>query len=128
MPMRKEIVRTESAPPMRIPISQGVKAGGFLYTSGMVPIDRATGRVVEGGIEAQTEQVFRNLTAILEAAGTSFDRVVKATVFLRDKRDFEGMNAVYRRYFPADPPARSTVQADLMVDARVEIELVAILG
>jgi len=95
-----------------------------VYCSGFVPED-LTGKIVGGDIETQTDRVFQNLRAVLEAAGSSLDKVVKGTVFLADKRDFPGMNKVLGRYFPKDPPARSTVQVGLLVDARVEIELVA---
>lgn len=122
----KEIIRTERAPIPKVPISQAVKAGGMVYCSGFVPVDPPTGKLVDGDIEVQTDRVFQNLKAVLEAAGSSLDKVVKATVFLTDKKDFAGMNKVFGRYFPKDPPARSTVQAELMIDAKVEIELIAI--
>ena len=125
MQTTKEIIRTERAPIPKVPISQAVKAGGMVYCSGFVPVDPATGKLVGGNIEVQTDRVFQNLKAVLEAAGSSFDRVVKATVFLTDKKDFAGMNKVFGRYFPKDPPARSTVQVELMMDAKVEIELIA---
>lgn len=126
--MVKEVIRTGGMLTPKLPISQAVRAGGMLYCSGAVPIDPATGKLVQGDIEVQTEQVLRNLGAVLGAAGSGFDKVVKATVFLRDRRDFAGMNRVFQKYFPEDPPARTTVQAELMVDARVEIELIAIAG
>ena len=122
----KEIIRTERAPIPRIPISQAVKAGGMVYCSGFVPADPATGKLVEGDITAQTDRVLQNLKAVLEAAGSSMDRVVKTTVFLADRNDFAGMNKVFGQYFPKDPPARSTIEARLMIDARVEIELIAL--
>ncbi len=125
--MAKQIVRTTGAPIPSVPISQAVKAGGMVYCSGFVPADPATGKLVEGDIEAQTDRVLQNLKAVLEAAGSSLDKVVKATVFLADRRDFAGMNKVFGRYFPTDPPARSTVQVQLMIDAKVEIELTATL-
>jgi len=111
------------------PYSQAVVAGGFVYASGQIPIDPQTGEFVAGGVAEQTEQVLRNLSKVLEAAGTSLDRVVKTTVFLADMNDFAAMNEVYGRHFPADPPARSTVQAArLPRDARVEIDVVALAG
>ena len=122
----KEIIRTGRAPIPRIPISQAVKAGGMVYCSGFVPADPATGKLVEGDITAQTDRVLQNLKAVLEAAGSSMDRVVKTTVFLADRNDFAGMNKVFGQYFPKDPPARSTIEARLMIDARVEIELIAL--
>ena len=121
--MKKEVIQI-GKPPM-VPISQAIKAGGVLYCSGTVPTDPATGGLIAGDIEAQTERVLENLRPILEAAGSGFEKVVKATVFLADKGDFAGMNNVFRRYFPKDPPARSTVQVELMIDAKVEIELIA---
>lgn len=126
MQTTKEIIRTERAPIPKVPISQAVKAGGMVYCSGFVPTDPATGKLVEGDIEVQTDRVFQNLKAVLEAAGSSLEKVVKATVFLTDKKDFAGMNTVFGRYFPKDPPARSTIQAELMIDAKVEIELTAL--
>ncbi len=126
MKTTKEIIRTEQAPIPKVPISQAVKAGGMVYCSGFVAADPATGKLVKGDIEVQTDRVFQNLKAILEAAGSSLEKVVKATVFLTDKNDFAGMNRVFARYFPKDPPARSTVEAQLMVDAKVEIELIAL--
>jgi 2-iminobutanoate/2-iminopropanoate deaminase len=126
MQTTKEIIRTERAPIPKVPISQAVKAGGMVYCSGFVPTDPATGKLVDGDIEVQTDRVFQNLKAVLEAAGSSLEKVVKATVFLTDKKDFAGMNKVFGRYFPRDPPARSTIQAELMIEARVEIELTAL--
>jgi 2-iminobutanoate/2-iminopropanoate deaminase len=124
--MGKDIICTTRAPIPNVPISQAVKAGGMVYCSGFVPADPATGKLVEGDIEVQTDRVLQNLKAVLEEAGRALDKVVKATVFLADRRDFAGMNKVFGRYFPKDPPARSTVQALLMVDAKVEIELTAL--
>jgi 2-iminobutanoate/2-iminopropanoate deaminase len=124
--MGKDIIRTIRAPIPTVPISQAVRAGGVVYCSGFVPADPATGKLVEGDIEVQTDRVLQNLKAVLEEAGSSLDKVVKATVFLADRKDFAGMNSVFGRYFPKDPPARSTVQALLMIDAKVEIELTAL--
>jgi 2-iminobutanoate/2-iminopropanoate deaminase len=123
----KQIVRTSDAPAAIGPYSQAVKAGGFVFASGQIPIDPQTGQFVPGGIAEQTEQVLRNLKAVLEAAGSSLDQVVKTTVFLADMNDFAAMNEVYGRYFSEDaPPARATVQAArLPRDARVEIEVIA---
>ncbi|HFD16093.1 MAG TPA: RidA family protein [Rhodospirillales bacterium] len=108
----------------QVPLSPAVRAGDFVYVSGQVPVD-ADGRVVAGGIEAQTEQVMRNIEAALALAGCELGDVVKTQVFLRDARDFAAFNEVYRRYFPTDPPARTTVEARLMIDILVEIEAVA---
>jgi 2-iminobutanoate/2-iminopropanoate deaminase len=124
----KEIVSTERAPRAIGPYSQAVRSGNFLFASGQIPIDPATGEFVAGGITEQTEQVMRNVSAILEAAGAGLQQVVKTTVFLADMDDFTAMNEVYGRFFGADPPARATVQAArLPRDARVEIEAIAIL-
>ena len=125
----REIIRTERAPQAIGPYSQAVRAAGFVFASGQIPIDPATGQFVPGGVAEQTEQVLRNLSAVLEAAGTSLERVVKTTVFLADMNDFAAMNEVYGRYFREDAPARSTVQAArLPRDARVEIEAIAMAG
>ena len=125
----KQIVSTTDAPQAIGPYSQAVKAGGLVYASGQIPLDPRTGQFVEGGIREQTEQVFRNLSAVLGAAGTGLDRVVKATVFLADMGDFAEMNEVYGRHFSEEPPARSTVQAArLPRDARVEIDVIALAG
>ena len=125
----REIVKTESAPAAIGPYSQAVRAGSFVFASGQIPLDPKTGQFVEGGVAEQTEQVMRNLTAVLEAAGTGLDRVVKTTVFLADMNDFALMNEVYGRYFQENPPARATVQAArLPRDARVEIEVIALAG
>ena len=124
----KEIVATERAPRAIGPYSQAVRSGNFLFASGQIPIDPATGEFVAGGITEQTEQVMRNVSAILEAAGAGLQQVVKTTVFLADMEDFTAMNEVYGRFFAEDPPARATVQAArLPRDARVEIEAIAIL-
>lgn len=124
--MSKKVVRTPHAPIPKVPISQAIKAGGMVYCSGFVPADPATGNLVPGNIEVQTDRVLQSLQAVLEAAGSSMEKVVKTTVFLADRTDFAGMNKVFERYFPKDPPARSTIQAQLMVDAKVEIELIAL--
>lgn len=123
----KEIIQTANAPQAIGPYSQAVKAGEFLFASGQIPIDPNTGEFVSGGIAEQTEQVLKNLSAVLEAAGSSLERVVKTTVFLVDMAEFVAMNEVYGRYFKNQPPARATVQAArLPRDARVEIEAVAL--
>jgi 2-iminobutanoate/2-iminopropanoate deaminase len=104
-------------------------AGGFVYASGQIPIDPATGQFVEGGVREQTAQVLRNLSQVLEAAGSGLARVVKTTVFLADMNDFGAMNETYGEFFPEEPPARSTVQAArLPRDARVEIDVIALAG
>jgi 2-iminobutanoate/2-iminopropanoate deaminase len=124
----KESVQTENAPKAIGPYSQAIKANGMLFASGQVPIDPATGEIIIGTIGEQTERVFRNLQAVLEAAGTSFDKVVKTTVFLADLKDFAEMNQAYAKFFAEAPPARSTVEVSrLPKDARVEIDLIALL-
>jgi 2-iminobutanoate/2-iminopropanoate deaminase len=125
----REIIKTESAPAAIGPYSQAVRAGGFVFASGQIPTDPKTGVFVEGGIVEQTHQVMRNLKALLEAAGTNLERVVKTTVFIADMGDFSAMNEVYGQYFKENPPARSTVQAArLPRDARVEIDVIALTG
>jgi 2-iminobutanoate/2-iminopropanoate deaminase len=126
----REIVKTEKAPAAIGPYSQAVRTAGLVFCSGQIPLDPGTGEFVPGGVREQTEQVLRNLSAVLEAAGTSLERVVKTTVFLADMSDFAAMNEVYGRYFAGDgPPARSTVEAArLPRDARVEIEAIALAG
>ncbi len=124
--LTKKIIATEGAPRAIGPYSQAVVWDGLAFLSGQIPLDAATGQMVEGGVAAQTERALENLKAVLEACGTSLDRVLKTTVFLKDMADFPAMNEVYARYFPADPPARATVEAArLPRDARVEIEAVA---
>ncbi|MBK7707358.1 MAG: RidA family protein [Acidobacteria bacterium] len=122
----KEIVSTENAPGAIGPYSQAVKTGGFVFCSGQIPIDPATGEFVSSDVAEQTDQVLKNLSAVLEAAGSSLNDVVKTTVFLADMGDFGAMNEVYGKYFSDNKPARATVQAArLPRDARVEIECVA---
>ena len=117
----------KTGPPNGI-FSPAIITGDLVYTSGQIGIDSKTGQIVQGGIEAQTEQVFRNLEAVLEAAGSSIEHVVKATVFLADMNDYNTMNELYKKHFKGDPPARSTVQvARLPRDAKIEIEVVAVV-
>ena len=124
----KQSVQTENAPQAIGPYSQAVVVGNFVYTSGQIPLDPRTGEFVEGGITEQTEQVLRNLSAVLEAAGSDLSSAVKTTVFLADMNDFAGMNTVYGKFFGENAPARSTIQAArLPRDARVEIEVVALV-
>ncbi len=123
----KQIIQTANAPQAIGPYSQAVKTNGFVFASGQIPLDPATGQFVPGGIEEQTEQVMKNLSAVLEAAGSSLSQVIKTTVFLADMQEFGAMNEVYGKFFGADPPARATVQAArLPRDARVEIEAIAL--
>ena len=126
--MRREPVKTSNAPAALGPYSQAIKVGDFVYTSGQVAIDPATGELIGGGIAEQTDRVLKNVSAVLEAAGSSLDQVVKTLVFLADMDDFAAMNEVYGKFFPGAPPARSTVQAArLPKDARIEIEAVALV-
>ena len=123
----KEIVSTEKAPGAIGPYSQAIKAAGMVFCSGQIPIDPATGEFVSDVVSEQTEQVLKNLSEVLQAAGTSLSDVVKTTVFLADMNDFVEMNEVYGRFFSDNKPARATVQAArLPRDARVEIECIAI--
>lgn len=125
----KEIISTENAPGAIGPYSQAIKAGNMVFCSGQIPIDPQTGEFVSNEIGAQTEQVLKNLTAVLEAAGTGLNNVVKTTVFLIDMNDFAAMNEIYAKYFNENKPARATVQAArLPRDARVEIECIALVG
>jgi 2-iminobutanoate/2-iminopropanoate deaminase len=120
-------IQTDKAPAAIGPYSQGIKAGNLVFVSGQIPIDPATGQFVEGGVAEQTEQVLKNLSAVLEAAGSSLNQVVKTTVFLADMQEFGAMNEVYGRFFTEVSPARATVAAaGLPRDARVEIEAVAL--
>ena len=124
----KEIVSTDKAPGAIGPYSQAIKTGGMLFCSGQIPIDPATGEFVSGGVAEQTEQVFKNLVAVLEAGGASLDDVVKTSVFLADMADFVSMNEVYGKYFNANKPARATVQAaGLPKGALVEIDCIAVI-
>jgi 2-iminobutanoate/2-iminopropanoate deaminase len=125
----RQAVATDKAPQAIGPYSQAVRAGSLLFVSGQVPIDPATGQLIDGDIAAQTDRVMRNLAAILEAAGASMDHVVRCTVYLADMNDFAAMNEVYGAYFSAPAPARATIQAArLPKDARVEIDVIAHVG
>ena len=125
----KDRVQTDSAPKAIGPYSQAIKANGLVFASGQIPLDPASMQIVEGGIREQTERVMNNLSAVLQAAGSSLDRVVKTTVFLADLADFAEMNETYGRFFGEAPPARSTVQVSrLPRDVRVEIDLIALAG
>jgi 2-iminobutanoate/2-iminopropanoate deaminase len=127
--MKRETVGTAGAPAAIGPYSQAIRGGGFLFCSGQIPLDPSTGKMVEGGIEVQTERVLRNLEAVLAAGGGSLASVVKTTVYLADLGDFPAMNAVYGKFFPQDPPARATVEVSkLPAGARVEIDAVASIG
>jgi 2-iminobutanoate/2-iminopropanoate deaminase len=124
----KEIISTQNAPGAIGPYSQAVKVGGFVFCSGQIPIDPQTGNFVSDDVAEQSVQVLKNLSAVLEAAGSGLNNVVKTTVFLADMNDFTAMNEVYARFFGDNKPARATVQAArLPRDARVEIECVAVV-
>ncbi len=123
-----ETVSTENAPGAIGPYSQAIKSGNMVFCSGQIPIDPATGDFVSQDIAEQTEQVLKNLSAVLEAAGSNLNKVVKTGVFLADMNDFAAMNEVYARYFNDNKPARATVQAArLPRDARVEIDCIAVI-
>jgi len=123
----KEVISTDRGPKAIGPYSQAIRANGFLFMSGQIALDPTTQQLAASDIKGQTERVLENLKGILEAAGSSLDRVVRTTVFLLDMNEFAAMNEVYGRYFPAQPPARSTVQAArLPRDVRVEIDVIAL--
>lgn len=123
----KTIINTNGAPQAIGPYSQAIKANGFLFISGQIPLDPVSGQIVYGGIESQTYQVLNNLKAILAHEGLLFDHVVKTTVFLKDMEDFAAVNKVYAQYFTNEPPARACVQvAKLPRDVSVEIEAIAV--
>jgi len=123
----KEIIQTAHAPDAIGPYSQAIRANGLVFASGQIPTDPQTGQFVPGGIQEQTEQALKNLAAVLEAAGSGLDRIVKTTVFLADMNEFSAMNEIYGRFFRENPPARATVEAArLPRDARVEIEAIAL--
>jgi 2-iminobutanoate/2-iminopropanoate deaminase len=123
----REAVATDRAPKAIGPYSQAIRAGELVFVSGQIPLDPATGTLVEGDVAAQTRRVLDNVGAILTEAGSAFSRVVRTTVYLQDMNDFTVMNAVYATYFPSPHPARSTVQAArLPRDARIEIDVIAL--
>jgi len=125
----KHTIATPQAPKALGPYSQAVMSNGVAYLSGQIPLDPATGQIVEGDIAAQTARVLENLKAVLAACGSSLDQVLKTTVYLKDLGDFARMNEAYARYFPSTPPARSTVEvARLPRDARIEIDAIARVG
>jgi 2-iminobutanoate/2-iminopropanoate deaminase len=126
--MEREVIRTDGAPQPIGPYVQAVRVGQFVFTAGQIPLDPTSGRMVEGGIEEQTERVLENLKAILEAAGSSLSRVVRTTCFLADLEDFAAFNRIYAKYFGENPPPRTTVQAArLPAGALVEIDCIAIV-
>ena len=128
MPIR-ELVTAPDAPQAMGAYSPAIRAGNLLFVSGQIPIDPATGQLVDGDIAAQAEQVMRNITALLRAAGVGFDHVVRTTVYLADLNDFAGMNQVYAQHIVDPPPARATVQvARLPRDVKIEIDVIAVLS
>jgi len=123
----REVIASKDAPQAIGPYSQAIRAAGWVFTSGQIAIDPTTQQVVPGDVTPQTDRVFKNIVAILQAAGTSLDKVVRTTVFLKNMSDFAAMNEVYGRYFAANPPARSTVEvARLPKDVLEEIDVIAL--
>ncbi|MBC2580641.1 RidA family protein [Clostridium sp. DJ247] len=125
--MEKQIISTTKAPGAVGPYSQAVKVGNLLFTSGQIPLDSATGELINDDIAKATERALENIKAILEEAGTTFDKVVKSTVFVKNMSDFAAVNEVYAKYFQKDMPARSCVEVKLPKDALVEIEVIALV-
>jgi 2-iminobutanoate/2-iminopropanoate deaminase len=124
--MSRSVISAQDAPQAIGPYSQAIRAGDLIFASGQLPVDPASGQLVDGDVGAMTRQIFANISAVLAAAGSSLEKIAKVTVFLADMGDFAAMNAAYAEFFPASPPARSTVQvARLPKDARIEIEVVA---
>jgi 2-iminobutanoate/2-iminopropanoate deaminase len=124
----KTIIASEQAPKAVGPYSQGVRVGNLVFLSGQIPLDPLSGHLVEGGIQHQTERVLENIRAVLEAAGLTFENVVKTTVYLKNLTDFVPMNEIYAKYFQSNPPARSTVEvARLPRDVSVEIDAIAVV-
>jgi 2-iminobutanoate/2-iminopropanoate deaminase len=124
--MRKQVVHTSKVPPARVPLSQAIKVGEWVFASGQLGLDVETGKLAPGGIAAETRQVCENLKAVLEAAGSSLDKVVKVTIYVVDLAELMQMNDVFSHYFAVDPPARTTFQCGGLVGgARVEVEAIA---
>jgi 2-iminobutanoate/2-iminopropanoate deaminase len=124
---QREVIATNDAPKAIGPYSQAIRANGFLFLSGQTPIDPATQQLISGSIAEQTERVLRNLEAVLKQAGSSMSKVVRCGVFLKDMNDFTAMNEVYGKFFPSNPPARTTIQAaKLPKDCQIEIDAIAL--
>jgi 2-iminobutanoate/2-iminopropanoate deaminase len=126
--MERQVIQTNKAPKAIGPYSQAIRVGEFVFCAGQTGVDPATGNLVSGGIEAETRRALQNLAAVLESAGSSFNRAVKTTVFLTDINNFSKMNAIYSEFFPSNAPARSTVEVSCLPhkDASVEIEVTAL--
>jgi 2-iminobutanoate/2-iminopropanoate deaminase len=126
--MNKVVIHTDKVPPARVPLSQAVRAGNWLFVSGQLGMDPVTGSLVHGGIAAETRQVCENIKAVLGAAGSSLANVVKVTIYLADLAELMAMNEVFNAYFASEPPARTTFQAArLVADARIEIDVIAMV-
>lgn len=126
--MPKKVIATEKAPKAIGPYSQAIQIGKMVFTSGQIPLDPETGKLIEGDIQLQAKRVFENIKAILETAGTSLDNVVKTTLYLKDLNNFKSVNEIYATYFTSNPPARSTIQiAALPLNAELELEAIAII-
>ena len=124
--MNRTVIHTNKVPPARVPLSQAIRMGDYVFASGQLGMSPATGRLIEGGIEAETRHVCENLKAVLEAAGSSMGKVAKVTICLADLAELVPMNNIFSEYFTVDPPARTTFQtAALVGGARVEIEAIA---
>jgi 2-iminobutanoate/2-iminopropanoate deaminase len=127
--MKKQVIHTPKVPPARVPLSQAIKAGEWIFASGQLGNDPKTGKLAEGGIKAQTRQVCEHLKSILEAGGSSLANVVKVTIYMVDLGELMEMNQIFAEYFPTDPPARTTFQCvGLVGGARIEIEAIAFVG
>jgi 2-iminobutanoate/2-iminopropanoate deaminase len=124
---QRQVIATNGAPKAIGPYSQAIRANGFIFVSGQTPMDPATQQLISGGVGEQTERALRNIEAILKQAGSSMEKIVRCGVFLKDMNDFAAMNEVYAKFFPNNPPARSTVQAArLPKDCQVEIDAIAL--
>ncbi len=129
MNSNRQVIQSPDAPPAAGPYSQGIRTGNFIFLSGQIGLVGSTGKMIEGGVEKQADQVLQNLQAVLKSQNLDLSAVVKTTVFLQNMDDFSAMNAIYQKYFPTNPPARSTIQvARLPKDALIEIEAIAVVN